>query len=210
MKFILGTKGPMTQIFDEKGVVHPATVLRVEQNKVTQIRTEDKDGYTAVQIGSGKRSKKNTAKPQQGHQKAAIGESEEFLRYTREFRTTPQEAAAFSVGAPIEISVFAEGDEVEISSISKGKGFQGTVKRHGFSGGPRSHGQKHMERAPGSIGVGGVQRVVPGQRMPGRMGSDRVTLKNVKVVHIDPERGEIYVKGAVPGVIGGLVEVVSK
>lgn len=210
MKFILGTKGPMTQIFDEEGTVHPATVLRIETNKVTQVRTEDKDGYAAVQIGSGKRSKKNTSKPQQGHQKAAVGETEEFLRNIREFRTTPEEAAAFSVGSPIEISVFAEGDVVEISSVSKGKGFQGVVKRYGFHGGPRTHGQKHTERAPGSAGSTGPARIFPGQKMPGRMGNDRVTLKNVKVLHIDPERGEMYVKGAVPGVLGSLVEVKSK
>ena len=209
-KFILGTKGPMTQIFDEKGTVHPVTVLCVGPNMVTQIRKEGRDGYSAVQIGAGRAKTKNVAKPQKGHLRAALGDKEEFFRYLREFRVTSKEAEGFSVGSPIEISTFIEGDVVTVSSVSKGKGFQGVVKRHGFHGGPRTHGQKHTERAPGSAGATGPARVFPGQKMPGRMGSDRVTLKNVKVIHIDPERGEIYIKGAVPGVPGVLVEVRSQ
>ena len=126
----------------------------------------------------------------------------------REFTT--DNSADYKIGDPIDLSIFNEGDTVEIAGTSKGKGFQGVVKRHGFKGGRRSHGQKHSEREPGSIGVGGVQRVFKGMRMAGRMGSDRITLKNVKIVKINQEAKEILVKGAVPGRPGSLVEIVMK
>ena len=198
MKFILGKKQEMTQIFDESGEVHPVTVISTGPLTVTQVKTNEKDGYSAVQVGFGQRKAKNINKAQQGHMKD-LGD----FAVLKEFPGNGEE----KVGDKIEVSNFEEGDVVEVSAISKGKGFQGVVKRHGFAGQPRSHGQKHTERAPGSIGATGPQRVFKGQRMPGRMGSDRVTTKNLKVVKIDNENNLIFIKGAVAGRRGTLVEI---
>src|SRR3989344_1241792 len=165
MKYMLGIKGKMTQVFDEKGVVHAATAIVAAPLTVTQVKTKEKDGYEAVQVGSGVRGEKNVAKAQQGHLKD--------LTLSRHLREFPQSGEA-KRGDSIDISIFVPGDVVEVSAISKGKGFQGVVKRHGFSGGPRSHGQKNKERAQGSIGGGGRAggRVVKGMRMAGRMGGN--------------------------------------
>ncbi|MBI3671290.1 50S ribosomal protein L3 [Candidatus Azambacteria bacterium] len=200
MKFIIGKKLNMTQIFDEGGKVVPVTLVEVDPCTVTQIRTEEKDGYKAVQIGSG--HKKNINKPEKGHLKD-LGQ---FL-FLKEFRT---DAENYKVGDKIEISTFAVGDGVNVSGISKGKGFQGVVKRHHFSGGPGSHGQAHNLRSPGSIGAGGVQRVFKGRRMAGRTGSDRVFTKGLKVVKVDAENGILAISGALPGRKGTLVEIVSQ
>ena len=191
----------MTQIFDASGAALPVTAVSVRANVVTQVRTVDSDGYEALQIGEGSKSAKNVAKPQKGHFK----ELGNFASVT-EFRI---EAPTQKVGDKVELSQFAAGDVIAVSAISKGKGFQGVVKRHGFGGGPRSHGQKHSEREPGSIGGGLRTRVPVGMRMAGRMGSDRITVKNLKVVHIDPEESIMYVSGAVPGKRGTLVEIVG-
>ena len=190
----------MTQVFDNEGAVHPVTVINAGPVTVTQIRNEEKDGYEAVQVGYGEKNEKNINKPEKGHLKD-LGN----FRYLKEFETTE----GMKVGDKIDVSVFEEGDEVIISAVSKGKGFQGVVKRHNFAGGPRSHGQKHSERKPGSIGSTGPQRVFKGTRMAGRMGSDRITVKNLKVVQIDKDNNRILIKGAVPGRRGTLVEVRS-
>ncbi len=204
MKFLLGEKEKMSQIFAEDGTVIPVTIIKTSPMSVVQIKTKESDGYYAVQVGFGLKSEKNQNKSQRGHLKDLSS-----FRYLREFRLTPEEVSAFSRGQELEIS-FAEGDKVFVSSISKGKGFQGVVKRHGFAGGRRSHGQKHSEREPGSIGATGPQRVMKGKKMGGRMGSDRVTVKNLSIAKILPEEGLIMIKGAVPGRTGTLVELRDK
>ncbi len=200
MKFILGTKEEMTQIFDEEGLVCPVTVVNAGPVVVTQVKGLDKDGYSAVQVGFSEKNQKNINKPLSGHLKG-LGN----FKFLKEFKTNEDKKE----GDNIDVSAFNEGDEVTISSISKGKGFQGVVKRHNFSGGPRSHGQKHSERKPGSIGSTGPQKVLKGMRMAGRMGTDRVTVKGLKVVKIDKEGNRLFIKGAVPGRRGTLVEVRS-
>jgi large subunit ribosomal protein L3 len=200
MKFILGTKQNMTQVFDEKGEVFPVTVIKTSPNIVIQVKTKTNDGYEALQVGFGSRKAKNINKAQKGQFKD-LGN----FQFVREIRTNE----AKNVGDKLELEQFIAGDKVVVSAISKGKGFQGVVKRHGFHGGPRSHGQKHSEREPGSIS-GGVRnggRVPKGMRMAGRMGGDFITVKNLKVVQIDANAGEILIKGAVPGRRGTLVEI---
>lgn len=201
MKFILGRKLNMTQIFDAAGNAVAVTAVSVRSNVVTQVKNKESDGYEAIQVGEGSRLASRLNKAQKGHFKD-LGS----FASLREFRV---DASALKVGDKVEIGQFAPGEYVTVSSISKGKGFQGVVKRHGFGGGPRSHGQKHSEREPGSIG-GGLRTHVPvGMRMAGRMGSDRITVKNLKVAHIDPEDGIMYVSGAIPGRRGTLVEIVA-
>ena len=191
----------MTQIYDASGKAIPATAIEIRGNVVVQVRTKDTDGYEAVQVGEGTRNPNRIAKPQKGHFK----DMGSFASVC-EFRF---DAPTQKVGDKIELSQFKAGDNVAVSATSKGKGFQGVVKRHGFHGGPRSHGQKHSEREPGSIG-GGLRTHVPvGMRMAGRMGSDRVTVKNLTVAHIDAEDSVMYVSGAVPGRRGSLVEIVG-
>lgn len=194
----------MTQIFDEAGTVHPVTIVKVGPMVVTQVKTLEKDGYNAVQFGYGQRNAKNINKPMAGHMKGGN------YAHLKEFRV--DDSSTFAIGDKIDLSTFANGDTVTISSVSKGKGFQGVVKRHGFGGSPRSHGQKHSEREAGSIGGGGRDggRVAKGKRMAGRMGSDRVTNKGMTVVATNPETGEIFVRGAVAGRRGTLVEINAK
>jgi len=201
MKFILGTKEKMMQVFDSEGVASPVTVLSVGPVVVTQIKSEKKDAYSSVQVAFGKKNKKNINKSLQGHFKD-LGD----FRHVKEFRLKEKEAD-YKVGDIIDLSIFEVGDKVTVSSISKGKGFQGVVKRHGFHGGRRSHGQKHSEREPGSIGATAPQRVFKGMRMGGRMGSERVTVKNLKIVQIDKENNQLLIKGAIAGRKGTLVEV---
>ncbi len=203
MKFILGTKQQMTQVFDEKGRVFAGTVLSVSPNAVTQVKTVASDGYSAVQIGFSAVKEKKVSKAVKGHLAKAGG----LFKNLREFRVESESTA--TVGEKLDVSTFAPGDVVEVSAISKGKGFQGVVKRHGFAGGPRTHGQKHSEREPGSIG-GGLRTHVPkGMRMAGRMGGDRITIKNLRVLAVRPEQNEIIISGAIPGRPGTLVEVRS-
>ncbi len=199
MKFILGTKVGMTQVFDAEGVCRPATILKVEPTTVTQVKTAAKDGYTAVQIATGTASEQRLTKAEQGHRQAAL----RFLREERlKSETTLPEA-----GQSYDVSVFAPGDTVAVTATSKGKGFQGVVKRHCFGGGRRTHGQKHSEREPGSIGSTGFMRVIKGTRMAGRMGGDTITVKNLKVLEVNPGANLLLVSGAVPGRSGALVEV---
>ena len=201
-KFMLGTKGRMTQVFDEKGVVTAATLVQAGSLTITQIKSDEKDGYVATQVGSGTRKEKNVSRAVRGHLKDLA-----TFRYLREFRTPVAEGA--KRGDTFDISIFVPGDVVEVSALSKGKGFQGVVKRHGFSGGPRSHGQKNKERAPGSLGGGARAggRVAKGMRMAGRMGGERVTVKNLRVLQVDAEAGKLLISGAIPGRPGTLVEI---
>lgn len=196
----------MTQVFGEDGRVYPATVVKVSPIVVTQVKDGGKDGYRAVQIGFGVRKAKRIAKAQKGHAK----ELGNFAGY-KEFRTREEGDIGYKRGDSVDVSVFNPGDAVTVSAISKGKGFQGVVKRHGFSGGPRSHGQKHSEREPGSIGGGGRAggRVAKGMRMAGRMGGDRITLRKVKVLQINKEGNELLLHGSVPGRPGTVVEISS-
>jgi len=201
MKFILGRKLNMTQIYDASGNAIPVTAVTVRGNVVTQVRTKDNDGYEAVQVGEGTRNPNRINKAEKGHFKE-LGSFASLC----EFRV---DGPVQKVGDKIEISQFKPGDMVTVSATSKGKGFQGVVKRHGFGGGPRTHGQKHSEREPGSIGGGLRTRVPVGMRMAGRMGSDRITVRNLKIAHIDTEDNVIYVGGAIPGRRGTLVEIVG-
>ncbi len=198
MKFIIGRKLEMSQRFRDDGSVVPVTLVAVGPCVVTQVRTEKKDGYAAVQLGYG--PGRNLAKPQRGH----LAGLEPF-RTLREFRT--DDASSFSRGQVIAASVFAPGDTVEVEGVSKGHGFQGVVKRHGFHGHPASHGHKDQERMPGSIGSKRQGPVAPGKRMAGRMGSDQVTVKNLMIVAVDAEKGVLAIKGAVPGARGALLLV---
>lgn len=188
----------MSQIFDSDGNVIPVTLVRATPNVVLQVRTKEKDGYEAVQVGFGGRKQKNIKKPQRGHFKE-LGS----FRYLREFRT----ADKMERGQKIDVSVFQEGDTVKVGGISKAKGFQGVVKRHGFHGAPATHGTKHAHRQPGSIGATWPQRVVKGRRMAGRMGGERITVRNLKIVKIDVENNLLAIKGAVPGRRGTLLEI---
>jgi large subunit ribosomal protein L3 len=203
MKFIIGTKDRMTQVFDANGVCHPATILRVEKATITKVKTAAQDGYDAVQLATGSQKSHRIAKAQQGQfNGAAI--VREFRPKTSYGETLPSDMA---VGATIDASVFAPGDTVIVSAVSKGKGFQGVVKRHGFAGGRRTHGQKHSEREPGAIGATGFKRVIKGLRMAGRMGGDRITVKNLTILQVNPAENLLLVKGAIPGRPGTLVEV---
>mgnify|MGYP001561202290 FL=1 len=193
----------MAQVFDEKGNVNPVTVLSAGPVVVTQVKTKAKDGYEAVQIGYGEKKVKNINKPMRGHIKD-LGN----FRHLKELRAEDDKSITdIKVGDKFDLSVFKVGDNLTISSVSKGKGFQGVVKRHGFKGGPRSHGQKHSEREPGSISQGLRTSIRSGMRMAGRMGGDRVTVKNLKVIDIDQATNTILIRGAVPGRRGTMVEI---
>lgn len=215
MKFTLGTKEEMTQIFTEDGRAVPVTAVSTGPLTVTQVRTTEKDGYKAVQVGFGEKKERNVNKPMQGHFKDS---GRVNYRYTVEFRLPAGKAGlpdnaevSYNIGDVLNAGdVFAEGDMIEVSGITKAKGFQGVVKRHGFGGLPRTHGTKHHERSPGSIGATGPQRVFKGTKMAGRMGGDRVTVKNLKVEKIDAENNQLLVSGAVPGKRGTLLEIKSK
>ncbi|MDE0243148.1 MAG: 50S ribosomal protein L3 [Candidatus Kaiserbacteria bacterium] len=184
MKFIIGRKLQMTQLFDDDGVVQPVTVISLEPLNVSLLRSEEKDGYSAVQV-SYPQSKK-----QAGH---------------REFRG---DTSDYEMNQAISgTDVFGPGDVVRVSAQAKGKGFQGVVRRHGFHGGPRSHGQKHNERQPGSIGSGLRSRVPKGTRMAGRTGGQQVTIKGTRVISVDKERGLLLLHGSIPGRRGTLVTV---
>ncbi len=195
----------MVQVFGEDGKVRPATVLTTGAMTITQVKTKEKDGYNALQFGFGKVSGKNVSKAVKGHTKD-LGS----FAVIKESRI--EEVGEMKKGDVVLSDIFAVGDKVTVAGISKGKGFQGVVKRHGFHGGPRSHGQKHSEREPGSIGGGGRDggRVAKGMRMAGRMGGDRVTVKNLEIIALDKENNMIMVSGAIPGRRGTLVEISSK
>lgn len=198
MKVILGKKLEMTQRYTEKGVA-PVTVVEAGPCTVTQIK-DKKEGYQAIQIGFSERRKKNNQSIL-GHLKGLIN-----FRYLREFR------GEFDVkrGQVCTVESFKPGDRVAVTGTSKGKGFQGVVKRHGFHGSPASHGHKDQLRMPGSIGSTGPQKVFKGVRMPGRMGNDQVTTPNLEIVDVDPDHNLLYIRGAVPGGRNGLLQIVAK
>jgi large subunit ribosomal protein L3 len=203
MKFILATKENMIRVFADDGRAYAGTILNVAPVTVTQVKTpEGKDGYAAVQVGQGVRKTKNVSKAVLGHTK---GKGYEAIR---EFAG----ATGVEVGSSIDAAIFAVGDTVQVSGLTKGKGFAGVVKRHGFHGGSRTHGQKHSEREPGSIGGSGGRaggRVAKGIRMAGRMGAERVTVTNLKVLAVDPKEGKLVISGAVPGRRGTLLEIIA-
>ena len=205
MKFILGTKVNMTEYFAEDGKMYPATIVTAGPIVVTQMKTKEVDGYSAVQVGYGTRRASRVSAALKGH----FGDKGLFSE-VREFRMSPEEMASMKSGDTITSETFAVGDVVAVSGTSKGKGFQGVIKRYNFKGGPRSHGQKHSERAPGSIGGGLRNRVPKGMRMGGRMGSDRITVRNLKVLAVDPETNTLLISGAVPGRRGTMLEIVTK
>ena len=196
----------MTQIFEEDGKVVPVTVVEVGPNIVVQIRTKEKDGYEAVQVGTGTKKVKNINKPQRGHLKD-LG----AFRYLKEIKTTKSsEEQELKIGDKVDASVFAPGDKVKVTGISKGKGFAGVMKRHNFHGMPHSHGHHHVARHAGSIGQRFPQHTLKGMRMAGRMGHDQVTTRGLKIVTVDIENGLLAVKGAVPGNRGQLLIIQSQ
>jgi large subunit ribosomal protein L3 len=196
MKFILGKKIKMSQIFDKEGNAIPVTIVEAGPCYVTQLKTKEKDGYEAVQVGFEKMKERKITKSKQ----------KKPFRYLKEFRDDPKN---YQLGQEIKVSIFKEGDLVSVSGISKGKGFQGGVKRWGFSGRPATHGTKHEERTLGSVGASTPSRVIKGKKMPGRTGGERVTIKNLEIVKIEPEKNLLYIKGAVPGSRGSLLEIKS-
>jgi large subunit ribosomal protein L3 len=199
---ILGRKIGMTQVFSEKGETIPVTVIEAGPCVVTQVRTTERDGYEAVQLGFGDIKPKRVTKPLQGHLKAAG----RLVRFMRELATS--DIASHTVGDVVNADIFKVGEKVDIAGTSKGRGFTGVVKRYGFRGGPSTHGQSDRHRAPGSIGSGTTPgRVWKGMRMAGRMGNDRVTVQNLEIVEVDVERHLLLVKGSVPGAKNGLVLV---
>ncbi len=199
MKFILAKKMQMSQVFRPDGTVVPVTLLQAGPCVVTQVKDEERDGYRAIQVGFAE-TKKPVSKPKANHLKGLP-----MFRILREFRL--EDAGELKRGDTIEASQFEPGDRVQVTGISKGKGFQGVVKRHGFAGSPATHGHKDQLRMPGSIGATGVQRVYKGLKMPGRMGNAQVTVKNLEIV--DVKDGVIAVKGAVPGSRNSIIELRS-
>ena len=204
MKFILGTKLNMTQVFRPDGTVVPVTRVKAGPCVVTQIKTKDNKGNVdAVQIGYGEQKKFRLDKPTQGHLKGL-----DSLRFLKDFRTDGDQG--LKRGDKYDLSIFEAGEKVEVTGNSKGKGFQGVVKRHGFHGSPASHGHKDQLRMPGSIGATDAARVFKGTRMGGHMGDEQVTVKNLEIVEINKESGELLIKGAVPGARGGLLMISTK
>ncbi len=199
MKFIVGLKNKMSQIFDENGNEIPITLVEAGPCFVTQIKTEEKNKYKAVQIGFVKKTKR-VKKTEKGKE----------FKFLKEFRNPPTdggEEGGLKIGDEINVSIFEVGDIVKVSGISKGKGFQGVVKRWGFHGRPATHGTKHEERTGGSTGSSAPSRVVRGRKMAGRMGNERVTVRNLKIVRIDKENNLLAIRGAVPGRKGTLLEI---
>jgi large subunit ribosomal protein L3 len=201
MKFILGTKIEMGQVWNEVGERVPVTWIKVDPCKVTQVKTGEKDGYSAVQIGCGE--KKRLIKPLAGHLKDLPK-----FRYLKEFRVSDPEN--YERGKEIKVSIFEPGDKVAVAGTSKGRGFAGVVKRHGFHGSPASHGHKDQLRMPGSIGATDPAHVFKGTKMGGHMGAERVMVKNLVVVQVNEKENRLAIKGAVPGARNSLVEIIAE
>ncbi len=204
MPGLLGKKLGMTNIYAEDGRNFPTTVIELGPCTVVNIKTAERDGYEAIQLGFGERKEKHTNKPLKGYFNAQKVSSARVLREFRNYNISD-----YNVGDTITVELFDEGDNVSVSGISKGKGFQGVMKRHGFSGvGGTTHGQGDRLRAPGSIGQSSSpSRVLKGTRMAGRTGGNQVTTKNLKIVKVIPEKNVVFVKGAVPGAINSIVEI---
>ena len=207
MSGILGKKIGMTSLFDENGEAVPCTVIEAGPCYVTQVRTQAKDGYDAVQLGFDEKKDRLVNKPLKGHFAKATTKA---LRLMREFRGV--NGTPMKTGDEVKVDMFSPGDIVDVSGKSKGRGFQGVVKRHHFSGvGMTTHGASDRVRAPGSIGGSSYQsRVFKGMRMGGRMGFERITIKNLKVVKVIPESNILIIRGSVPGAINGYLEIVKK
>ena len=203
MSGLLGKKIRMTQVFDDTGRSIPVTVINAGPCYVSQIKTEDKDGYRAVQIGFTEMKDKHANKPIAGHLKKADLKP---LKYLREFNLPLNED--LQVGDELKVDMFKEGEEVVVAGYAKGRGFQGVMKRHGFHGAQKTHGQSDRQRAPGSIGQSSdPSRVIKGMKMAGKKGNNRVTIPLVQVIKIDPERNLIFIKGPVPGGPNSLIEI---
>jgi large subunit ribosomal protein L3 len=202
VKGILGEKLGMTQVFTDEGRAVPVTVIKAGPCRVLQVKTPETDGYAAVQLGFGRR--KRATRPLKGHlDKAGVDEA---VRHIVELRV--DDASEFEPGQEITADVFQPGDKTDVIGVSKGKGFAGVMKRHNFAGLSASHGTEKKHRSPGSIGAAATpSRVFRGTKMPGHMGHERVTVLNLEVVEVDPERHLLLIKGAVPGPVGGLVMV---
>lgn len=200
-KVVLGRKVGMTQILTDEGKAIPVTVVEAGPCVVTQLKTVETDGYSAVQIGFEEVRENLLNKPKRGHlEKAGV----KPLRILREFRV--DDVAEYQVGQEIKVDIFAEGDKVDVVGTSKGRGFAGTIKRHGFHRGPMSHGSKY-HRGAGSLGAMEPARVFKGRKLPGHLGVERVTVQNLEVVKVDAERNLLAIKGAVPGPRGGLLVI---
>ena len=200
-KGILGRKIGMTQVFAENGELIPVTVIEAANNVVLQKKTVETDGYEAVQVGFENKREKLSNKPEKGHVEKANTTPKRFIR---EFRGT--DLASYEIGQEVNVSIFAEGDLVDVVGISKGKGFQGAIKRHGQSRGPMTHGSRYHRR-PGSMGPVAPNRVFKGKLLPGRMGGEQVTVQNLAIVKVDVERNLLLVKGNVPGARKALIKV---
>lgn len=201
-KAILATKVGMTQIFDENGLLIPVTVLQAGPCVVTQVKTEENDGYTAVQVGYGEIREKLVNKPEKGHfEKAGV----DVKRFLREFKF--ENAAEYAVGQEIKADIFADGDHIDVTAISKGKGFQGAIKRHGQSRGPMTHGSKYHRHAGSNGAASDPSKVAKGKKMAGHMGNVQVTVQNLEIVRVDTENNLLLVKGAVPGPKKSLVTI---
>ena len=193
-KAILATKVGMTQIFNEDGVLTPVTVLQAGPCVVTQVKTQDNDGYSAVQVGFADKREKLVNKPLKGHfDKAGVS----YKRYIREFKL--EDAENYALGQEIKADIFVAGDKIDVTAISKGKGFQGAIKRHGQSRGPMAHGSKFHRHAGSNGSSSDPSRVFKGKKMPGQMGNKKVTVQNLEIVRVDAENNLLLVKGAVPG-----------
>lgn len=209
MKFIIATKLGMTQLFDPDGRVVAVTLVSAPPMSVIREKSRERDGYQALVLGTGRRNALRIPKAQRAAWGDLVPPSTGFAA-VREIRLPHGQSGGMSGkirGARLDCAQFEAGDIVKVSGVSKGKGFQGVVKRHGFHGAPKTHGTKHAHRQPGSIGATWPQRVIKGRRMAGRMGGERVTVRNLEVVKIDPERQLIALKGAVPGRRGTLLEI---
>lgn len=204
MKGLIGRKLGMTSVFTEDGSSVPCTLIEAGPCYVTAVKTEDSDGYTALQLGFVERKEKRLAVPQVKNFKKKKLPILRFLKEVRDY----ENAADFKIGDILKADIFKEGDSVKVTALSKGKGFQGVVKRHGFGGGSVTHGQSDRLRAPGSIGASSYpSRVFKGQRMAGRTGGDRISVRNLKIVKVIAESNLLLIKGAVPGAISGVVEI---
>ena len=193
-KAILATKVGMTQIFNEDGVLTPVTVLQAGPVVVTQVKTVENDGYSAVQVGFADKREKLVNKPLKGHfDKAGVS----YKRYIREFKL--EDAESYALGQEIKADIFVAGDKIDVTAISKGKGFQGAIKRHGQSRGPMAHGSKFHRHAGSNGSSSDPSRVFKGKKMPGQMGNKKVTVQNLEIVRVDAENSLLLVKGAVPG-----------
>ncbi len=194
MKIILAKKLEMSQVFNEQGNVVPVTIIQAGPVEITQLKTKEKDGYQAIQVGFNKKNNRFSWLEEFNLEKNKLDEAE---------------MNNLKIGDEIKVDVFQEGDKVRVTGKSKGKGFQGVVKRHGFKGASASHGTKDQLRTPGSIGQTGIQRVAKGKKMPGRMGFEQITLRDVKVIKVIPEKNLLYLKGAIPGRRNSLLKIIG-